>query len=111
MQKDFNILVTAASRRVAMIRGFSNALKKLGVKGKVVCTDTDILSTGLRFCDAFHLAPFRIPTITYRPSLKSAKKKTSACSSPPLTRSSRFSGDIKNILPTLASRCLFRTKK
>lgn len=57
MKKDFNILVTAASRRVAMIRGFSNALKKLGVNGNVVCTDTDSLSTGLRFCDRFHLAP------------------------------------------------------
>lgn len=74
MQKDFNILVTAASRRVAMIRGFSNALKKLGVKGKVVCTDTDILSTGLRFCDAFHLAPLS-DSDDYIPALVKICKK------------------------------------
>ncbi len=40
-----------------MIRGFKDALTKLGIKGSVIATDTDKLSPGLRFCDRFHLVP------------------------------------------------------
>ncbi len=57
MKSGFNILITAASRRVAMIRGFTNALRKLGLEGRVHASDTDRLSPGLRFCDRFHLVP------------------------------------------------------
>ncbi len=57
MNQEFNIFVTATSRRVAMIRGFKKALGNLGVPGKVIASDTDKMSTGLRFCDKFHIVP------------------------------------------------------
>lgn len=57
MGQEFNIFVTAASRRVAMIRGFKSALDKLGTPGRVIVSDTDRMSTGLRFCDRFHIVP------------------------------------------------------
>ncbi|VAX23269.1 hypothetical protein MNBD_NITROSPINAE01-1128 [hydrothermal vent metagenome] len=57
MVNKFNILITAASRRVAMIRGFTTALRELGISGAVHVTDTDKNSPGLRFCDKAHLVP------------------------------------------------------
>jgi len=65
---EFNILITAASRRVAMIRGFSRALAELDMNGSVQVCDSDRLSPGLRFADKFHLAPLSsdasyIPTL------------------------------------------------
>ncbi|MBI4667369.1 MAG: ATP-grasp domain-containing protein [Nitrospinae bacterium] len=68
MAGDFNILVTAASRRVAMIRGFKRAMSALGVSGQIQVTDSDRLSPGLRFADKFHIVPLStsrdyIPTI------------------------------------------------
>lgn len=57
MGREFNILVTAASRRVAMIRGFILALAGLGLRGKVVCADSDPLSASLRFCHGHHIVP------------------------------------------------------
>ncbi|MBI5814543.1 MAG: ATP-grasp domain-containing protein [Nitrospinae bacterium] len=68
MSGEFNILITAASRRVAMIRGFTQALEDLGVAGRVLVCDSDRLSPGLRFADKFHLVPLSsepeyIPTL------------------------------------------------
>lgn len=68
MRNNFNILITAASRRVAMIRGFARALAELGVEGRIHVCDTDSLSPGLRFCDKYHIVPMSdspdyIPTI------------------------------------------------
>ena len=57
VQPEFNILITAASRRVAMIRGFATAMMEMGIDGSVQATDTDKNSPGLRFCDKFHLVP------------------------------------------------------
>ncbi|MGK7345672.1 MAG: ATP-grasp domain-containing protein [Candidatus Nitrospinota bacterium M3_3B_026] len=57
MPDSFNILITAASRRVAMIRGFARALRGLGLRGQVQVCDTDELSPGLRFCDKSHIVP------------------------------------------------------
>ncbi|VAX23185.1 hypothetical protein MNBD_NITROSPINAE02-1814 [hydrothermal vent metagenome] len=57
MKKNINILITATSRRVAMIRGFQRAIRELGLSGSVQATDTDRLSSGLRFCDKFHIVP------------------------------------------------------
>ncbi len=56
--RPMNILVTAASRRVAMVKGFVKALANLGVPGAVHVTDTDPLSAGLRFAHKAHLVPF-----------------------------------------------------
>jgi carbamoyl-phosphate synthase large subunit len=57
MQKKLNILITAASRRVALIRFFSNSLRKLGLGGKVVTTDINPLSPGLYVSDFHHFVP------------------------------------------------------
>ena len=56
-QQPVNILITAASRRVALIRGFVDALVSSGTPGKVVVTDTDSLSPGLYFCDKYYPVP------------------------------------------------------
>lgn len=57
MAKRLNILVTAASRRVALIRGFQAALQKLGMEGVVVTTDINPLSPGIYVSDRHHWAP------------------------------------------------------
>lgn len=56
MQK-INILVTAASRRVALIRAFGRALQRLGLNGNVVTTDLNCLSPGLYFGNRHYIAP------------------------------------------------------
>ena len=53
----FNVLITAGSRRVALVRGFQAALKKLGLSGKVVSTDFNPLSPALYISDCYHWAP------------------------------------------------------
>lgn len=54
---EINILVTAASRRVALIRAFGQALKRLGLKGNVVTTDLNNLSPGLYFGHKHYIVP------------------------------------------------------
>ncbi|MDR0309978.1 MAG: ATP-grasp domain-containing protein [Acidobacteriota bacterium] len=56
MQK-INILVTAASRRVALIRAFGRALQRLELNGNVVTTDLNCLSPGLYFGNRHYIAP------------------------------------------------------
>ena len=56
-EKKLNVLITAASRRVALIRGFVDALEKLGNNGRVVTTDVNPLSPGLYMGHEFHYAP------------------------------------------------------
>ena len=55
--REFNVLVTAASRRVPLIQAFSNALKRLGLKGNVITTDMNNLSPGLYFGSKHYLVP------------------------------------------------------
>lgn len=52
-----NILITAASRRVPLIRFFKEALRKYCPSGRLVTSDLNPLSPGLYFCDKFHYAP------------------------------------------------------
>jgi carbamoyl-phosphate synthase large subunit len=52
-----NILITAASRRVPLIRFFKEAMVRLDPAGKVITSDTNSLSPGLYFCDRFYYAP------------------------------------------------------
>jgi carbamoyl-phosphate synthase large subunit len=54
---EINILVTAASRRVALIRAFGQALKRLGLKGNVVTTDLNNFSPGLYFGTKHYIVP------------------------------------------------------
>lgn len=68
MPEEFNILITAASRRIALIRGFRRALADLAPGGKVWVTDYDMMAPGLRFADGYHVAPLSnspdyIPTL------------------------------------------------
>ena len=55
--QEINILVTAASRRVALIRAFGRALRRLELKGNVITTDLNYLSPGLYFGDRHYIAP------------------------------------------------------
>lgn len=68
MPEEFNILITAASRRIALIRGFKRALANFPTGGKVWVTDYDRMAPGLRFADGYHIAPLSssenyIPTL------------------------------------------------
>jgi len=68
--REINILITAASRRVPLIQGFVQALKHLGVHGKVVTTDMNTLSPGLYFSARHYLVPLTTDE-RYIPSIKS----------------------------------------
>jgi len=57
MADKLNVLITAASRRVALIRGFRAALAKLGLEGNVVTADMNPLSPGNYVSDRHHWAP------------------------------------------------------
>lgn len=52
-----NVLVTAASRRVALVQGFRTALQALGVRGTINVTDINPLSPALYFADRVWQAP------------------------------------------------------
>ena len=69
-----NVLITAASRRVALIRSFSQALTDSGNRGKVVVTDSDPLSPGLFFSDKFYPVPLS-GSPEYIPSIKEVCRK------------------------------------
>ena len=68
--REINILITAASRRVALIRTFGQALKRLGLKGRVVTTDLNNTSPGLYFGDRHYIAPLTTDP-EYIPHIKS----------------------------------------
>lgn len=55
-----NILVTAASRRVPLVRAFQHALARFGVPGSVVVTDVNPLSPAVHVADH----AFRVPLST-----------------------------------------------
>ncbi len=52
-----NILITAASRRLALIRSFQKALSRDGGQGKVVTTDANSLSPGLYLTEKHYIVP------------------------------------------------------
>jgi len=55
--REFNVLITAASRRVPLILAFSQALKNHGLRGSVITTDMNSLSPGLYFSDRHYIVP------------------------------------------------------
>ncbi len=55
--REVNVLITAASRRVALIQAFKRALDTLGLRGSVVTTDINPLSPGLYFSDRHYMVP------------------------------------------------------
>ena len=54
------VLITAASRRVPLIRAFQDALRELSVPGSVLVTDVNGLSPGVHVADR----AFRVPLAT-----------------------------------------------
>jgi carbamoyl-phosphate synthase large subunit len=68
--REMNILITAASRRVVLIQGFVNALKRLGIRGHVITTDMSPLSPGLYFSDSHYIVPLTTDR-RYIPIIKS----------------------------------------
>lgn len=68
--REMNILITAASRRVVLIQGFINALRRLGMRGNVITTDMSPLSPGLYFSDRHYIVPLTTDR-RYIPIIKS----------------------------------------
>jgi len=68
--REINVLVTAASRRVALIRAFVRALERLGLKGNVITTDLNYMSPGLYFGNRRYMAPLTTDP-EYIPLIKS----------------------------------------
>ena len=65
-----NVLITAASRRVALVQAFRAALRAEGFRGRVIVTDVNPLSPAVHVADA----AFRVPLATdadYMPVLLS----------------------------------------
>ncbi len=52
-----NVLITAASRKVALVRGFVELKKRFDFMGKVIAVDCDPLSPALRFADKKYIVP------------------------------------------------------
>jgi carbamoyl-phosphate synthase large subunit len=53
-----NVLITAASRRVALVQAFQRALKRPGVSGQVLVTDVNPLSPAVHVADRAFRVPF-----------------------------------------------------
>lgn len=54
MDKNYNILITSASRKVSLVRNFKNALNG---QGKVIAADINIESPALYFADNYIIVP------------------------------------------------------
>jgi carbamoyl-phosphate synthase large subunit len=54
--KKVNVLITAASRRVPLVRAFRNAAERFG-RGRVVTTDINPMSPALYFGHSHHIVP------------------------------------------------------
>src|SRR5580765_2183674 len=52
-----NVLVTAASRRVPLIRAFQDALKSSAIRGRVIVTDVNPLSPAVRAAERWYHVP------------------------------------------------------
>jgi carbamoyl-phosphate synthase large subunit len=55
--KPLNVLITAASRRVPLMRAFQTALRDLGIHGRVIVTDVNALSPAVHLADRWHKVP------------------------------------------------------
>ena len=52
-----NVLVTAVSRRVGLVRAFRHAMDDLRLGGSIIGTDVNALSPAVHFCDRAHKVP------------------------------------------------------
>ena len=55
--KPMNVLMTAGSRRVPLVQGFRNALRSLGLPGRVIVTDINPLSPAVHVADRSYRVP------------------------------------------------------
>jgi len=55
--KPLNVLMTAASRRVPLVRAFQAALRDLDLPGRVIVTDVNPLSPAVHVADRWHEVP------------------------------------------------------
>jgi carbamoyl-phosphate synthase large subunit len=53
----FNVLVSSAGRRVGLVRAFREALRELGLKGRVFAADVSDLSSAFHLADGSFLVP------------------------------------------------------
>ena len=54
---DFNILISSAGRRVALLRIFQKTLVEMGLHGKVLASDMSLLSSAVHSADGYFLVP------------------------------------------------------
>ena len=52
-----NLLITSISRKIWLIEAFKQALKKAGLKGRIISVDVDPLSAGRYISDAYYSVP------------------------------------------------------
>jgi carbamoyl-phosphate synthase large subunit len=57
-----NVLISAGSRRVALVRGFQMALKSAGIAGRVIVTDVNPLSPAVHVADRSYRVPLSTAT-------------------------------------------------
>ncbi len=69
-----NILITAASRKVALVKGFVELKNRFEFMGKVIAVDCEPLSPALHFADDFYIVPL-IEDRNYFPSLEKIMEK------------------------------------
>jgi carbamoyl-phosphate synthase large subunit len=56
--KPLNVLLTAGSRRVPLVRAFQSSLRQLGMAGRVIVTDTNPMSPAVHMADRWYRVPF-----------------------------------------------------
>lgn len=57
MNKDINILILSAGRRVELVKLFKKTAKEMGIEGKVVAADLSDTAPAIYFADCFYLIP------------------------------------------------------
>src|SRR5215467_3068501 len=55
--ESLNVLVTAASRRVPLVRAFQSTLQSFGRRGRVIVTDVNPLSPAVHIADRWYHVP------------------------------------------------------
>jgi carbamoyl-phosphate synthase large subunit len=73
-KQEINILFTCAGRRVALMESFRQAVKGLGLKGKLIATDVSSASPACHVADVAEMVP-PAGRIEYIPSLLNLVKK------------------------------------
>src|SRR4030042_2366950 len=57
VKNEINILITAVSRKVQLIKSFRRSLNRISAGSLIVGIDVDPYSAGLFYCDKYFIAP------------------------------------------------------